>query len=109
MSLAVDLRASDIHPADDSNRMVATSGRAMSIFRFEPRWKEEVVCTAPGGSLVLELPVGVLTACLPTDEEWRKRAPAWARGLWRELKGELEARCEANDAQFIIDPTATVY
>lgn len=87
----------------------ASDVRAMSVFRFEPRWKEELVCTAPGGTLVLELPMGVLTAYLPTEEEWRKRAPEWARELWRELKSELEAWCEANGAQFMVDPTAMVY
>jgi len=81
----------------------------MSTFSFAPRWKEELVCTAPGGTLVLELPMGILTAYLPTEEAWQTRAPAWARGLWPELKRDLEAWCAANQAQFIIDPTAMVY
>lgn len=81
----------------------------MATFSFAPRWKEELVCTAPGGTLVLELPMGILTAYLPTEEAWQARAPEWARGLWPELKHDLEAWCKANQAQFIIDPTAMVY
>lgn len=80
----------------------------MTMFRFEPRWKEELVCTAPGGSFTLELTMGVLAAYLPTEAEWRKRAPDWARQLWSELRDELEAWCKAHDARFIIDPTAMV-
>lgn len=81
----------------------------MPVFQFAPRWKEELVCTAPGGTLVLELPMGILTAYLPTEEEWKRRAPEWAQGLWQELRSDLEEWCEVNGAQFIIDPNAIVY
>jgi hypothetical protein len=51
------------------------------LFRFQPRWKEELVVSGEGGSFVLELPMGVLSAHLPTEEEWERRAPDWARSL----------------------------
>ena len=79
------------------------------VFQFQPRWKEELVVTAEGGSFVLELPMGVLSAYLPTEAEWRRRAPGWSIGLWSELKSELEEWCLANSAKLYIDATADVY
>jgi hypothetical protein len=78
-------------------------------FSFQPRWKEELVVTGSGGSFVLELPIGVLAAYLPTEAEWSRRAPEWARTLWPELKQELEVWCAKNNAQFHIDPSADVH
>src|SRR4030095_3513633 len=37
----------------------------MSTCTFRARWKEELVCTGPGGTFVLELPMGRLSAFLP--------------------------------------------
>lgn len=48
----------------------------MSSFKFRPRWKEEWVCTGPGGTFVLELPVSVLAAYLPIEEVWMEKAPS---------------------------------
>jgi hypothetical protein len=79
------------------------------IFSFQPRWKEELVVTASGGSFVLELPMGVLSAYLPTEAEWQRRAPGWAIALWPNLKTELEEWCRENNAAFFIDPSADVY
>ena len=81
----------------------------MSTFTFQPRWKEELVCTGAGGSFVLELPMGRLTACLPTETAWKDKAPAWAHDLWPVLKVELEAWCRSNRAQFVLDHKAGVY
>ena len=81
----------------------------MSVFGFAPRWKEELVVSGPGGSFILELPMGKLTACLPTEEAFRARAPEWARELWPQLRDELQAWCGQNDADFVIDPTAAVW
>jgi hypothetical protein len=80
----------------------------MSIFNFQPRWKEELVVTCYKGSFILELPMGILSAYLPTEEVWTKRAPSWARELYPVLKNELEIWCE-NNAKLIIDATAGVY
>lgn len=82
---------------------------SMSLFEFQPRWKEELVVTGPGGMFVLDLPMGVLSAYLPTEAEWKKRAPAWAADLWPELKQALELWCSRNEARFIIDEMAGVY
>ncbi|GAA5784352.1 hypothetical protein [Chitiniphilus shinanonensis] len=81
----------------------------MNTFKFQPRWREELVCTGPGGVFVLELPMGVLSAYLPTEDVWRSKAPPWAHDLWPVLKEELGAWCAANKAKFVIDETAGVF
>ena len=77
-------------------------------FAFKPRWKEQLVVTSKNGSFVLELPMGVLSAYLPTQDVWREIAPLWAKDNWPELRQDLEVWCKQNNAKFIIDATATV-
>ncbi len=81
----------------------------MSTFKFQPRWKEELVVTGPGGSFILELPMGVLSAYLPTESAWKKKAPNWAKELYPELKQELESWCKESKAEFVVDETAGIY
>jgi len=81
---------------------------ASHAFRFTARWKEELVVTGPGGSFILELPMGILTARLPTEQAWPTVAPNWAVDLWPVLKTELEQWCRANDAGLEVDPHASV-
>jgi len=81
----------------------------MSTFKFKARWKEELVCTGPDGAFVLELPMGVLSAYLPTEEIWKQKAPLWACELWPVLRIELEEWCIKNKAEFIIDSTAELW
>ncbi|WP_201276301.1 hypothetical protein [Methylotetracoccus oryzae] len=54
----------------------------MSVFQFEPRWKEELLCTGTGGSFVLEFPMGSLSVYVPTEAVWKRDAPQWASNLW---------------------------
>lgn len=77
-------------------------------FQFKPRWKEELVVSGPGGRFVLELPMGVLSAYLPTEEEWRSRAPDWAKDLWPVLRDELERWCRDNHAALHIEASAAI-
>jgi hypothetical protein len=79
------------------------------MFRFESRWKEELVCEGPGGSFVLELPMGVLTAYLPSEAAWVVKGPSWAKRMWPELRAELEQWCAQSGAKFVIDDTAGVF
>lgn len=81
----------------------------MPVFAFMPRWKEELVCTGPGGAFVLDLTMGVLIAYLPTQDVFQAKAPAWAAPLWPMLKQELAQWCLAHGAQLAIDATAGVY
>lgn len=79
------------------------------VFKFQARWKEELVVTCSGGSFVLEMPMGVLTVYLPTEQVWLKKAPSWAKNHWLPLKEQLEVWCKENKAEFLIDETAGVY
>jgi hypothetical protein len=81
----------------------------MAVFTFEPRWQEELVCTDPGGSFILELSMGILSAYLPTETGWPAKSPPWARELWPVLKFELEEWCNRNGARFFIDESAAVW
>jgi hypothetical protein len=78
-------------------------------FSFQPRWKEELVVTGPGGAFVLELPMGILSAYLPTESAWRSKAPHWAIDLWPVLKAELEQWCRDNQARLYVDEFVNVY
>jgi hypothetical protein len=82
---------------------------AEPTFSFLPRWKEELVVTGPGGSFILDLPMGILSAYLPSEAVWRDQAPAWARDLWPALRGELEAWCAFNNASLYVEDNASVY
>jgi hypothetical protein len=84
------------------------TGTLMSIFRFEPRWKEELLCTATGGSFVLEFPMGSLSVYVPTEAVWKCDAPQWASDLWPALVADLRIWCVVNDAQLVIDDAAPV-
>lgn len=77
-------------------------------FQFTPRWKEELVVVGPGGSFILELPMGELTAYLPSEEVWPAVAPEWAVDLWPTLRAELGHWCQDFRARLVISPTATV-
>jgi hypothetical protein len=79
------------------------------LFRFLPRWKEELVVTGPGGQFILDLPMGVFSACLPTQAAWPRKAPSWAHDLWPQVRRELEGWSRENNAQLVIDDFAGVY
>jgi len=80
-----------------------------SIFRFRPQWKEELVVKGPSGSFILDLTIGVHTAYLPSEQNWRKNGPDWARDLWPVLKIELEVWCKKNNATFVIEEDDDIY
>jgi len=81
----------------------------LNIFTFQPRWKEELLCTSAEGSFVLEMPMGILSVYLPTELMWQSKGPKWAINLWPRLKEELEIWCRENKANFYVDETAGVY
>lgn len=78
-------------------------------FGFHPEWKERMIVTGPGGSFVLDFPMGVPTIVLPSEARWAEVGPRWARGQWQELRDQLAAWCRANDVLLEIDPHAGVY
>lgn len=52
--------------------------------------------------------MGVLSAYLPTEAEWQRRAPLWARTMWPVLHAELADWCRRYDAKLYIEATATI-
>jgi hypothetical protein len=83
--------------------------RVNATFKFQPRWKEELVVAAPKGKFVLEMPMGEYSAYLPPLHVWQDIGPEWARDLWPILHAELEAWCKTNGAELRIDETASVF
>lgn len=81
----------------------------MGTFTFQARWKEELVVTGPGGHFILELPMGIFSAYLPTEEIWMTKAPSWAKPLYPQIKQELKKWCEENKAELVIDESAGVF
>ena len=88
------------HPVDGTQ-----SGGA---FTFQPRWKEELVCSCPRGSFVLELPMGVATVYLPTAERWPAVAPGWAQEDWTVVQRELARWCLHRQVALCLDANARV-
>jgi hypothetical protein len=78
------------------------------LFRFQPRWKEELVVTGPGGSFVIEMPMGVLSVYLPAEAAWAEKAPSWALNLWPVLRAELEDWCQKANAKLFVDEGASL-
>lgn len=65
----------------------------MSVFEFKARWKEELVCTGPHGSFVLELAMGRLTAYL-SPKRHSEAAPLRVRPI-SGLSSETNLNCGA--------------
>lgn len=78
-------------------------------FKFEPRWKEELVCTSRMGSFILDMPMGVLSVLLPTQSNWERNAPPWAKEHWQTIYEQLETWCKENKVQFFVEESAAVY
>lgn len=81
----------------------------MRTFTFQPRWKEELVCTCPLGGFVLELPMGILSVYLPPENIWCAKVPIWAQNLWTVLREELQEWSAENHVEFVIYEFADVH
>ena len=75
------------------------------MFTFQSRWKEELVCPAPGGSYVLTPTMGVLLAHLPTEAAWTEKASEWPKDLRPVLHKEQHVWCHPHKAALPIDAT----
>jgi hypothetical protein len=73
-------------------------------FSFEPRWKEELVCSCLEGSFVLEMPMGVVSVLLPCEANWRAKAPEWAKPHWESLRTQLKLWCATNNTPLYQEP-----
>ena len=79
------------------------------VFAFQPRWKEELVCSCPLGSFILEMPMGVVTVYLPTAGRWRGVAPAGAAAAWATVHRQLSHWCQSRQIPLLVDASAHVY
>ena len=73
---------------------------------FNPRWKEELVCSFEGRRIILEFTMGINAAHLPDESHWRNIAPAWAIGEWQRLHDALKAWCEGSRIPLYVDGKA---
>lgn len=80
----------------------------ISKVQFEPKWKEELVCTMDGKKFIVELTMGVLTVYFPTKSKWATSAPEWARPQWERVRADLSAWCQQQNIPLIIEDSAWV-
>lgn len=78
-------------------------------FQFQPKWREELVCSCRLGSFSLEMTMGsAQEVYLPTAEVWAQKAPAWARPLWAQLHDQLVSWCSSRVPLHVVD-NAPIY
>lgn len=75
---------------------------------FEPRWKEELVCTMDGRRFVIELTMGQLHAYLPSKETWERDAPDWAKDQWDRVHQDLATWCKGQSMPLSVEDRAWV-
>ena len=78
-------------------------------FRFEPRWKEELVCSCSLGSFLLEMPMGVVSVCLPSETTWLRSSPDWAKPHWEAFRTQLREWCSLQGIPLCVSETADVW
>jgi hypothetical protein len=81
--------------------MLEASMTTTSKVQFQPKWKEELVCTVDGGRFVVEMTI-------PTQPMWEASAPDWARHQWERVREDLAAWCEQQKMPLIIEDHAWV-
>lgn len=78
-------------------------------FSFQSRWKEELVCICRLGKLVLEMPMGVPSVYIPSEQAWQDSAPAWAVPYWQALHLQLAKWCADQGIPLHVDKSASVF
>ena len=76
---------------------------------FQPRWKEELVCSCALGSFVITMPMGVVSVDFPTEETWLREAPGWAAPHWSSIRSQLAAWCAAERIPLHVSEFGHVY
>ena len=91
-------------PVEDEHRMATKP-----TMQFQPRWKEESVCSMDGRSFVIELTMGILTAYFPTRSTWEASAPDWAKHQWERARDALADWCSQQQIPLVIENHAQVW
>jgi hypothetical protein len=81
---------------------------SVSKVQFEPKWKEELICTMDGRRFVIELTMGIVTVYFPTQSTWEATVPDWAKRQWERVRGDLSAWCLEQDIPLQIVDNAWV-
>lgn len=76
---------------------------------FQPRWKEELVCTTASGTFTLEMPMGAPAVYFPTSSKWSEVAPSWAQPYWASVQKQLAAWCNSQNVALHIEESAGFY
>jgi len=79
------------------------------VFKFQARWKEELICSSSHGSFILEMPMGIVSVYLPTESVWERVAPEWAKTFWETIHKQLSEWCVKEKIPLYIDESANVY
>ncbi len=66
------------------------------MYKFQARWKEELVCSGPMGEFILDLPMGILTVCIPDKNVWDAKFPGFD---FDDFKRQVEAWALNNNAK----------
>ena len=77
-------------------------------FSYEPKWKEELIGTCGENSFAVEITMGKSHVYFPLESTWEQKAPAWAKGKWREAREQAEAWAQSHDIPFSVDEAAGV-
>jgi hypothetical protein len=79
-----------------------------SQVQFEPRWKEELVCTRDGRTFAVEMTMDIITVYFPTQSKWEASAPEWALQQWERVTKDLSAWCQQQKIPLVIEVHAWV-
>jgi len=52
------------------------------IFKYQPKWKEELIGTYGENRFTVEMTMGKLNVFFPLESIWEDKAPEWAKGKW---------------------------
>lgn len=77
-------------------------------FKFEPRWKEELLVTGEGGRFVLEMPMGVSSVYFPSESIWQDLSPDWAKSQYNDIETELSRWCSDHAIDLYVSASATL-
>lgn len=81
----------------------------MSVIRFTPRWKEELVAESAEGTLVFELTMGEAQLCFPSESLWQQEVPEWARTKWETYLEQCRDWCSRNQVPLSVVDNTFVY
>ena len=77
-------------------------------FSFQPKWKEELVCSTPWAIFTVELTMGVLHVYFPDEAKWKKALPEHLHAKWGEVVQELERWCKKESIPLSLVPDAWI-